>query len=870
MNLIGIASAAVGEMQNKRLQALYQKDFAAWQSDILGLRTYEKMQSIVDEALFGEKNRTAIKSSNGVSKDLALDTPILTTEGWKTMGSVRVGDFVYSEGGTPIPVVGKSEVFNKPSFRVVFDDGSYLVTSDTHEWNTLTLSERKSSKARDWRDHWDCSSIRTTGEIASTLLGNRGRSKNHLIPLTRPVEFPERNVIIPPYILGAWLGDGTAVRAEITCDYETDGYIVDRFAELGYPLRKRENTPYSFVAICDAPGLIKGSTSRLKLALDALGVVGNKHIPEEYVFSSVDQRIELIRGLMDTDGSVHGARACWGQSNARLVGQFCDILTSLGVKFTLHSYTPPVGKETWAVVFRPWFDPFTPGERKSKALGTRSRKQESRLTGRTIVSVDPIPSVPTQCIQVDSERHLYLAGSGLIPTHNSFTMSSVITWAGSAFDVGETLSIVTAPSRDQVERVVWNYLKEFRTRAAKRGHELPGFLNEQIEWKIKIDGVNRDIAYGKVPSRGDEVSVFQGTRSAFGKTFVFVEEAGGISENLFVAAEAVLTGEEARGFFIGNPDHVGGPWQRIFTDPKYAQDFNLFTVNAYDLPAFTGEVVYPEDPEMERIMLKNLTTREWVEQKRRMWGERSSFFMSKVLGEFPPDGGTGFFTPGDVATGRDTEIPEDAALPCVIGVDVARMGRDESVAYISQGGRVRLLDAWEKTDTYASSQRVYNLAKKFDPVEIRIDSTGVGAAVFDNLKGNPEFVGNWVVLGIDGSAASPDKSKYDNLRAYVYSSAKQQLADGLLDLDPDDKELLDELALIRYKFAAKGGILMEKKENMVNEIGGSPDRADAFVYTVADLSPWTGNPLNELTPGSVVVKDPGEVVYDRHWDAIEF
>src|SRR5690606_19422964 len=103
---------------------------------------------------------------------------------------------------------------------------------------------------------------------------------------------------------------------------------------------------------------------------------------------------------------------------------------------------PPVGREAWVVVFRPWFDPFTPGERKSKALAARSLKQESRLTGRTIVAVTPVESVPTQCIQVESERHLYLAGSGLVPTHNSFSIASVITWAGSVHDVGEVQSIV--------------------------------------------------------------------------------------------------------------------------------------------------------------------------------------------------------------------------------------------------------------------------------------------------------------------------------------------------------------------------------------------------------------------------------------------
>lgn len=441
----------------------------------------------------------------------------------------------------------------------------------------------------------------------------------------------------------------------------------------------------------------------------------------------------------------------------------------------------------------------------------------------------------------------------------TFEISAMIQWAGSAFDIGETLSIVTAPSQDQVKRAIWGYMKDFRARATERGFILPGWLDESMGWKTKTADGNKDIAYGKVPPKGDEISVFQGTRSTFGKTYVFVEEAGGVSERLFVAAEAVLTGEDARGFFIGNPDHVGGPWQKLFTDPKYAQDFNLFTLNYKDLPWYTGETVYPDDPGMEEKMLKNLTTKEWVEQKRRMWGEKSSWFQAKALGEFPKDGGEGFFTPGDVSMGRDTDIEEDMSIPCVFGVDIARMGMDESVLYMNRGGRVRLLDAWEKTDTYTSTQKIYEFAKKYQPTEIRIDGTGVGAGVWDNFDMNPDFQGPWTVIGVEGSLASPDLSKWGNLRAYIHDSAKKQLAAGEIDLDPEDSDLLDQLALIKYKFHNRGGVQIEKKENMKTDLGGSPDRADAFIYAVGDLEPWTGNPYNSMPLGAVVAVDREEV-----------
>ena len=452
----------------------------------------------------------------------------------------------------------------------------------------------------------------------------------------------------------------------------------------------------------------------------------------------------------------------------------------------------------------------------------------------------------------DKNRTAIKSSNGVSKT---FQISAMIQWAGSAFDIGETLSIITAPSQDQVKRAIWGYMKDFRKRAAARDFILPGWLDESMGWKTATPEGNVDIAFGKVPPKGDEVSIFQGTRSTFGKTYVFVEEAGGVTQNLFVAAEAVLTGDESRGFFIGNPDHVGGPWQKLFTDPNNEQDWNRFTLNYMDLPWYTGETVYPDDPEMEAALQKNLTTEGWVEQKKRMWGEKSPWFLSKALGQFPEDGGTGFFTPGDVGKARDTEIEDDMSVPCVFGLDIARMGLDESVLVMNRGGKVTILDAWAKTDTYTSTVKVFEYAQKYQPVEIRVDATGVGGGVLDNLVENPQFAGPWDAIGIEGALASPDITKWANLRAYIYDSAKTQMAAEEIDIDGDEKDLLDELSLITYKFHNRGGVQIARKEDMKTALGGSPDRADAFVYAVCDLSPWTGNPWNEMRDGEAVIME---------------
>lgn len=137
------------------------------------------------------------------------------------------------------------------------------------------------------------------------------------------------------------------------------------------------------------------------------------------------------------------------------------------------------------------------------------------------------------------------------------------------FDPGEALAIVSAPSQAQIEKVTFRYLKSFKARAADRGFILPGTINESLEWWVPGPEGKLVLAYGRKPAAGQEVSTFQGIRSEHGKTFVFFDEAGGMSRGMWTAAEAVLTGADARLVAIGNPDDVGTEWQRIFTDKKY-------------------------------------------------------------------------------------------------------------------------------------------------------------------------------------------------------------------------------------------------------------------------------------------------------------
>jgi hypothetical protein len=446
-------------------------------------------------------------------------------------------------------------------------------------------------------------------------------------------------------------------------------------------------------------------------------------------------------------------------------------------------------------------------------------------------------------------------------TAKSFEVADMIAWAASVFPIGESISIISAPSVSQIDKVIFAYLKAAHGLAAARKNALPGWINEALEWKIDGPAGNQFLAFGRKPPEQDAVSVFQGVRSQYGNTFVFFDEAGGMSKAMYTAAEAVMTGSGSRFVGIGNPDNAGTEMERVFRELQ--NEYNLFTISAFDLPTLTGERVYPRTPEgdeMEARLLKALTSRIWVEHKQRIWGEGDARYKAKVLGEFPGDSDNAFFGQNAYDKAVDTVIPEDFGVRPIVGADIARYGQDESVMYVNRAGRVRLADSWGKTDTVTTARRIHEFANSVGAAEVRVDASGIGGAVFDMLDTLPEFEDKvYALYGIDGGYRSPDITQWSNVRAYNHDYLRQRMVAGEVDLDFDDKELRDQILGVTYKFTNRGGVQITPKDEMKTVMDGSPDRLDACIYAVADME-WLQNPLNHLRPGTPVRLDPAELV----------
>ena len=414
----------------------------------------------------------------------------------------------------------------------------------------------------------------------------------------------------------------------------------------------------------------------------------------------------------------------------------------------------------------------------------------------------------------------------------SAVVADLITWIIATGVPADTLCIVSAPTLSQIEKVIFAYLKVNKGLADVRGLSIPGRITETLAWKLDGDNGAEFLAFGKRPSDQDIVSSFQGTRKR--NTFVFLDEAGGLPQDMFTAAEAVATGQGSRILAIGNPDRRGTEFHRIFTDPQLSQDWSLHTISAFDLPTFTAEAVYPDEEEQKNF-LNGLTSIDWVEHKKRAWGEDSARYKAKVLGQFPDEADNTFFSQVALDKGFDTTIEEDASVRPILGLDVARFGSDENVLYVNRGGRVRVEDKWSKLDLIETARRVHAHAQRVMADIVNVDVNGVGGGVVDALLRLDEFSDSVYSVGaINSSNRSPDQARWTNARAYHYDTFRELVADGKLDIDYEDSQLREEMMSQSYHFSTRGSITMTSKDEMRKQGMSSPDSLDAAILSIID------------------------------------
>ncbi len=264
----------------------------------------------------------------------------------------------------------------------------------------------------------------TTAEIAATLRAP-GRA-NHSIAVCGPLDYPERDLPVAPYTLGAWLGGGHSNGARITC---ADQQIIDAIGADGYAVTKHKALLQYGITERGTGSAWHQSRTGFMSRLRELDLLGNKHIPELYLRASVGQRRALLAGLLDTDGHCgRGGAVVLSLTNERLARGALDLVLGLGFQATLLAKPRRGRSQRTSVAYSVAFRPHEPVFRLNRKLARQGAiKPASPARQRYIVDVRAVGSVPVRCIEVDSPSRLYLASRSCIPTHNSTCINGLIT-----------------------------------------------------------------------------------------------------------------------------------------------------------------------------------------------------------------------------------------------------------------------------------------------------------------------------------------------------------------------------------------------------------------------------------------------------------
>lgn len=468
----------------------------------------------------------------------------------------------------------------------------------------------------------------------------------------------------------------------------------------------------------------------------------------------------------------------------------------------------------------------------------------------------------------DFVAHRRIAVKSANGTGKSRGIGELISWGVATHEPGELLVITSAPTLRQIEEVTFAYLAANYGRAKARNAALPGYITDSTHWNWRETPSSKakTLVLGQRPSDRDIIGSFQGIRAISDKevaTWVFLDEGGALHDDLFVAAEAVTTGAgDNKICTIGNPDRIGTYFQKIHEDKEISKDWKTHTISAFDLPTFTGEVVY-EDPEMQRRMLTSgMIDPAWVEQKKRAWGEDSARYRSKVLGEFPDGDDWSFFSQSAINQAEETSIELSGDEDRIHGVDLADGGDDDSKIYLNVGGRIRHRDTWNEGSE--SENRVHERALSDEVSIVVMDRLGVGAGPFRRVAARSDRY--YTVIGAAASEKSSDPGRWANKRAEWYDIFREGMITGQVDLDYSSegshgekvgKALRDQLFSIRYEFNNKGAIQIEPKKEMRKRGIESPDDLDACVFAYAvNARSVVDDPLSDKTPGDLMVDDP--------------
>lgn len=394
----------------------------------------------------------------GLGKAQPLFAKIATPDGFVTMGDLKVGQRIFSSDGSIQKVTGIFPQGFRDCYRVTLNDGTVTWCDEEHLWCVRDQNRRR--RGHGW-------TVKKTSDLLESGLFYQTNEKRIAfggepilkweIPLAKPVQFKESKFVIHPYILGTLLGDGSICGKVVAISIpDSQQEILSRIQSLlPSGLKTRANRYPS----CPQYYITQNVTTKLnpfRKEIIRLGInVKGKHkfIPKEYLYSSIEQRMELLKGLMDTDGSAKKNRITFHTCSSQLAKDVQELVESLGGQAILREYDRTHHNKSieWQVNIRIDFCPF---HLRAKCDEWKPKKRV--FASRYIKAIEKIGRFEQQCISVSSADKLYLTDHYIV-THNTLQSLSA------AIGIGEFPGMVIAPAA-----TIYNWQNEWHKFSHKR------------------------------------------------------------------------------------------------------------------------------------------------------------------------------------------------------------------------------------------------------------------------------------------------------------------------------------------------------------------------------------------------------------------
>lgn len=345
-------------------------------------------------------------TQTGMGKALANGTGVLTMNGYRNIESLQIGDSVVGSDGKSTTVVGVFPQGIKSSYKVTFCDGSSVVCCDEHLWSVKDLWQWSQNK------DWDTKSLR---QIMDRGL-RQGRSYQYHIPQVLPVQFPKKELPLDPYLLGSLLGDGGFRSHNLSFTTE-DQEMLDQITPLlpeGVYLHQNVCNKINYNLSYKT-----GHRNPLRTILNNLGLKhtksADKFVPDSYKYSSIEDRIAILQGLMDTDG-------CMTKNNSmhfcsvseQLVEDVIFLTRSLGGNAKKLVQERPDGRKLLYYAYLKGLT-IAPFRLPRKLARIRLRRNNP---SRAITNIEKVDDVEMTCIAVDAKDKLFVTESFIV-THNT-------------------------------------------------------------------------------------------------------------------------------------------------------------------------------------------------------------------------------------------------------------------------------------------------------------------------------------------------------------------------------------------------------------------------------------------------------------------